>query len=558
MSEWATTNISNPVKKRFYSMMQKMTQYVASWTDIKKYIVPTRGQFNNAQPTYGQMIDHKTLIDSHATNSNRILASGLNSGMTSKSRPWFRLTLDDQEKLKIPGVKEWLDMTQRAMYTVLNKSNLYGCFQSCYEELGSFATGAFCILEDFDSVVRGRSYTAGEYALATDAQGRVCGFARQFWMTVDQVVKEFGLESCSSQVQSKWKQNDIDAQVNIYHLIEPNDKREPDRIDFNNMPYRSVYWESTETTDKYLRRSGFRKFPVVAPRWDTSTTDMIYGFGPGWHCLGNVKQLQKTQFDKLLAQEKLHNPPMQQDASIEGHTDFLPGGVTKTNASVPDAGVRPAYQIDPKLESFIELINELKDAIDKDFFVNLFLMLINIDKTNMTATEVAERQQEKIMMMGPILHRLDEEMLSPTLEIVFDIMQEAGMIMPPPPGLQGEIKIDYISVLAQAQRALGSVQIERVLTYIAEAGQFNPDMIDVFDFDESLREVADNEGIPAKLIRDEEAVAQIRAQRQKMQMAAQASELANQAADTTKKLADSQMGTGSALDGLTQPYLAQQ
>lgn len=547
-------NIRNPIKKRFFYMMQKMGYYLASWKDIKDYIVPVRGQFDSAAPIYGKMIDHTKLIDSHATNANRILGSGLNSGITPKSTRWVRFTFQDEQTLDIPGARDWLDFIQKQFESVLNQTNLYGIFQSTYEELGSFGTGCYILLPDFDSVVRGRSFTAGEYALATDNNGRVNAFARQYYMTVDQVVNEFGLNKCSSIVQAKKQNNQIDESVLIYNLIEKNSDKIEGILDASNKAYRSVYWEATEPNDMFLRESGFDRFPVIAPRWDVTTTDQIYGTGPGWYALGDVKQLQKTHFDKLLAQEKLHNPPMQQSGSVE-NVDTLPGGLTKTSDNVPDAGIKPAYQIDPKLDSFIELISELRDAIDKAFYVNLFLMIENLDETTQrTATEIAERKQERIMMTGPMIHRLDEEMLTPTIEFIIGEMEDAGMIPPPPPGIDGILEIEYVGVLAQAQKSTGSVSIQKVLEYVLTAMQADPDVLYVFDFKQSVREFAENEGLPSKLIKDEEFVNQMIAQAQKMQQAQMMAQMAESASKTTKNLADSNMDENSALKGLVAPY----
>ena len=231
-------------------------------------------------------------------------------------------------------------------------------------------------------------------------------------LTVSQCVESFGLENCSATVKNLYEQNKMDEWVKIRHLIEPNKKRIEGFSDAQNMPFRSVYWEESQSADGVLAFRGFEEFPVIAPRWDTVTTDTIYGYGPGWNALGNVKQLQKTQLDKLLAQEKAHNPPVQKDSSVEGHANLLPGGVTTVSSTLPNAGVRPAYQVNANLESFIELINSLREAINKDFFVDMFLMMVNFDKSNMTATEVAERQQEKMLMLGPVLERLQREMLS--------------------------------------------------------------------------------------------------------------------------------------------------
>jgi hypothetical protein len=370
-------------------------------------------------------------------------------------------------------------------------------------------------------------------------------------MTVGQLVGEFGYDNVSTNVQNKWDNNDLDNWVNVRHLIEPNDDRIESFEDYQNMPYKSLYWEQSNDDEKFLSKRGLRTFRVIAPRWELVKSDQTYGYAPGWYALGNVKQLQKTVKDKLIAQEKLHNPPMSADASVE-HTNLLPGGVTRTSATTPNSGVRPAYQINPNLESFLQMENHLKDAIDKDFFVNVFLMLIGDQRSGVTATEIAERKQEKVLMLGPILHRLDEEMLSPTLEIVFDIMYNNGLIEEPPAQIAGEnLKVKYISILAQAQRAVGVEQVERVIGFIGTYAQVAPQMLDVINFDEVARGVAELEGIPQKMVNDKATVEAIQEQKAQQQQMAMAAEMANSAADTTKKLADSPMDEENALNSLS-------
>jgi len=546
MASDSQTNIE--FNKRWNAMrFEAYNGWMSSWQALQTYINQKRGWFES-QANRGQMIDHKTLLDSHATQANRILASGLLSGMTSPSRPWFRLTLDDVTLDAAPNVRAWLDETQRRMVEVLNKSNIYSAFYNAYEELGQFGTACYLILDDFHSVIRCRNFTAGEYYLGLDSRGRVNSFARYFWMNVGQLVQEFGLENCTKQTQSMFQQNQVDTWVKVQQLIEPNESRIPDKSDFKNMPYRSAYWEFGNGQDQFLDKRGFIRFPVIAPRWETITTDQVYGVGPGWYALGNIKQLQKTTLDKLLAQEKLHNPPMVKDASVEGHVNLLPGGVTTISGSVPNSGPRASYQIDPKLESFIEMINHLYDTIDKDYYVNLFLMLMNVDRTNMTATEVAERQQEKIMMMGPVLYKIQEELLDPTMEIVFENMAAAGLIPEPPAEIQGmNLKVKYVSILAQAQQSLGVEQINRVVGFVGQSAAVNPDIIDVIDWDEAAREVGKLEGTPSKIFRDKADVDAIRAQKQQMQQATMAAQVANSGADTAQKLGNADMEGDNAL-----------
>jgi len=316
------------------------------------------------------------------------------------------------------------------------------------------------------------------------------------------------------------------------------------------MAYRSVYWEPG-AGDELLAFRGFEERPFIAPRWDTVTTDTIYGYGPGWNALGNAKQLQKTQLDKLLAQEKSHNPPMQKDGSVEGHVNLLPGGVTVTSSSLPNAGVRPAYQINANLESFIELIESLRTAINRDFFVDLFLMMVNFDKSNMTATEVAERQQEKIMMMGPVLERLQNEMLDPFLDRLFNILDRNMLLPPPPEEMQGmKLEVEYISILAQAQKAIGVNSISRVIGFIGGISPIKPDVADVYDLDEAVREVALLEGTPAKLVVARKVVEKIRADRAQALQTQQNLAAMETMSKSAKNAADAKTTEPSALTGM--------
>lgn len=541
--------------RRFQRLKTKHDKRMDTYQELSEYINPTRGMFFDTRDKINERIDHTVLIRSHATHAQRIFASGMNAGMTNKSSEWFELTTHSKEKLEVPGVKAWLDEVQKGMYSVLNESNLYGVFYHAYEEMGQFGPACYLVLPDMDTVVRGRSFTAGEYYIATDKNGMPDTFARGYQMTVEQMVDEFGIENCSSVVHTHWQNNELDTLIWVRHLIEPNKDRSPNRIDSRNMAYRSLYWEKGSNVGEgngdqgFLAIRGYDKFPVVAPRWETITTDDDYGYAPGWHALGAIKELQKTARDKLLAQEKTHNPPMVQDDQEDVFAELVPGGVTKMDLKNGVKGaLLPAYQIDVRLESFIQLLEEEKEEIDKFFFVNLFLMLLNSNNGQMTATEVAQRKQEQIMMMGPALHRLDKEMLTVTLELIYYYMDEAGMIPEPPPELDGQpLKIVFTSILAQAQKAVGIIKIERMVDRLAVMAQIQPDVLDNVDFDEMLREIADLDGLPAKIIKERGIVEKIRELRAQQQQLAMAADVAKTGADAAAKLSQAKTDTPSLL-----------
>lgn len=548
-SQYTEKQLAN---KRLEALKQEHSKWVPAYQDLSTYIDQTRGIFNGNRSKIGKMIDHKVLLDSHATDAKRITASGMQTGMTDPSRPWFKLTMDDFILDNVPGVRVWLDEVTRRMLAVLNKSNIYKVFQNCYDELVQFGTGCFLILEDYEEVVRGRSFTAGEYYLGVDNKGKINAFGRDFEMTTEQMLTEFGYESLSQRVKAYIDNKEFDVFVKIRHLIDKNDKRVAGYEDYLNMAWRSCYWEAGEGTNNFLAKRGYKTFSVIAPRWDCTTTEYAYGYGPSWHALGDIKELQVTHKDMLTAQEKLHRPPVVEDASVIGHSNQLPGGVTKVSSNVPNAGVRAAYQIDPKLDSFQLAITNLHQKIDKRMFADVFRMISNIPSGGNppTAYQITQMKQEQMMLLGPILHGLNEEMHSKAIDIIYQIMDDNGLLPEPPEGIEGqEIKVQYISILAQAQRAMGIEQINQTIGIVGNmAGLGRTDAWDNIDVDEVVREVNDLGGAPAKIILSKEQVAQLREARAQQQNQMLAMQAANSAADTGKKLADSPVGTGSMLD----------
>ena len=550
---------------RMYTKSQAMIRFTAlkseyllwrpALMEIKKYIAPLNGIFDTMPTSRAQMIDHKTLLDNYAAQAANILASGLTSGMTSPSSPWVKLELDiDREMTTDESV--WMADSEAVIYMMLKRSNIYSCLRGCHKELGAFGTGCFLVLEDFEDICRGRLFTAGQYYLGVDSKGRPNSFAREFWMQTGQAVEEFGYENCAPTIRVNWDYNRKDVWVKLYHLIEPNDTQIGELKDYNGMPFRSCYFDPADQSDRFLATRGYRKFPVVAPRWEVNSTDQIYGYGPGWYALGNAKELQKAKYDKVTARDLHNRPPMIQDSSVEGHASMIPGGMTKTTSSnVPNAGVRPAYQIQYDAQGHQITRQELREDIDRDFYVDLFKMLISRpDNTQMTAYEVAELQQEKIMQMGPVLYNIEKGELDVLIDLLWDIAVENKLIPVPPASLAGApIKVVYVSLLSQAMKAIGVNTINRVVGFVTSLGGISPEIAlkaaDNLDVDEAVRSVNKMEGGPAKLVRDPKLVKQDRDDRAKAQQAASASQMMSATADGMSKLGNVSMADGKTNAG---------
>jgi len=229
----------------------------------------------------------------------------------------------------------------------------------------------------------------------------------------------------------------------------------------------------------------------------------------------------------------------------------LPGGLTRSSATSPNAGVRPVYQLSPDFAAIENKIQNTKNAISEGLFADLFMMISQADRPNMTAREVVERHEEKLLMLGPVLERLESELLDPTIDISFDIMLEAGLLPPFPEDLAGqEINIEYISMLAQAQKMIGTTAVEQLTAYVGNLAAAKPTILDKFDEDEAVDSYAGMLGTPPKIIRTAEVVAQIREERAKANAAAQAAAAGPALVEGAKTMSETKIGQNSALDAL--------
>lgn len=542
-------------KRIFREMEQARSPWINVWRELAQYLAPTSGSFNDeAQTKQGEKINHKKIIDASAQRSVAILSAGMMSGLTSPSRSWFKLTLDGSEDTLSNAVERWLYDVKQRIDAVFAKSNVYAVLHNFYEEVVVFGTCAFLVEEDYKTVLHCRPLTIGEYMLGEDDRGQVNRFARQFFLTTYQLVAQFGIDNVPDAIKQQYQNHKYDMLHKVYHVITPNPDHKPGAVGNTNMPWASLYW--MDRSVKPLRESGYNDFPVIAARWELKRPSDVYGRGPGWTGLGDVKMLQKMQKTKLQALDKATNPPMMVSAKVQGEVNLLPGGLTRYN-DVTDAAVKPIYQINPDLQALENSIAQTRQRISEQFFADMFLMISNVDAGKMTATEVAERTQEKMMMLGPVLERLKNELLDPLIERAFNICQRAGILPPPPEEIQGrELHVSYISMIAQAQKAGALNTIRQGAQFAAELAEIQaaagPEVLDNVDFDGALREGLAAIGATPKMIRAEEDVENARQQRaQAQQEAAQQAQMA-QAVQSAKDLSATPLNNGSALDALVQ------
>jgi hypothetical protein len=327
---------------------------------------------------------------------------------------------------------------------------------------------------------------------------------------------------------------------------------------------RSCYYELQQSNKNVLlRESGFEELPTLVSRWDVLGDDP-WGTGPALDALGDAKALQFRERQKAKRIDKHNDPAMVASPDLKNkRTSLLSGDVTYvgfTPSGVPH--LQPAHVVNHDTSSLNEDIAAIMQRISRAMDEDLFLMLMLSDRREITAEEVARKYEEKVTMLGPILERQNDEKLDPAIDRAFAIALRRGLLPPPPEELQGSpLKTEYVSLLAQAQRLVSASSIERYSGFIgglakgqAEAGQV-PTILDKFDFDQAADEYADALGVPASVVRSDEEVEQIRAERadqaRAQQIAASAEPIAT-AAKAAKDLSETNVQGRSALDRIVE------
>ena len=504
------------------------------WREIAQYQMPRAGRFIETDANKGTK-KHQSIYDNAAIFAHRTLAAGMMSGMTSPARPWFRLGLSDKDLMEFAPVRDWLYQVAEIMRAVFSASNTYNALHQCYEELGAFGTWADFVQPDFENVVHHYPMTVGEYALAINDKGVVDTVYRQVQMTVGQMVQQFGRDKCSSAVQVMHDRGTLDAWVPIIHAVQPRAEYDKTKRDNLNMPWSSCYFEAGANEDKFLSEGGFKRFPALCPRWVVTGND-IYGRSPGMDCLGDVKQLQHEQLRKAQAIDYQVNPPLQIPTQYKDQANKrLPGGVMFVDATGPGGGVRSAYEVNLRLDYLLADIQDTRERIRGAYYADLFLMMANDKRSGVTATEIAERHEEKLLMLGPVLERLQNELLSPLIDITFERMTTAGILPPPPPEIQGrELNIEFISTLAQAQRAVAAAGSDRLLGTVTTLAQLWPEVRHKIDAMQVIDDYGAMFGVNPKIVvPDEQAKAKADAEAQAAQAAQQGMAMA-QAVDSAK------------------------
>ncbi|MEX9793572.1 portal protein [Morganella morganii] len=545
-------SLKQQLNKQLSQLKAERLSFEPHWRELSDFTRPRSTRFTASEVNRGDRRNSK-IIDPAAVMAARTLSSGMMSGITSPARPWFRLATPDRDLMDYGPVKLWLETVEQRMNEVFNRSNLYQSLPLMYEDLGTFATGAMAVVADPQRVIRTVPFPTGSFYIANGADLSVDTAVREFSMTVRQVITEFGMDAVSDTVKSQWNSGQYGQWVNVVHAVYPNLDRQTGKLEAKHKAYKSVYYEANSTDDKLLRESGYDEFPIMAPRWEVNGEDVYGSSCPGMVALGSVKALQLLQRRKAQMIDKITNPPLQAPASIKSQRiSTIPGGINYLPMADVNNQIKPLFQIPANgTNGLLEDIQDTRQIIDHAYFVDLFRMMQTVNTRSMPVEAVAEMREEKLLMLGPVLQRLDSELLDKLINRTFSVMAENNLLPVPPDEMQGmQLKVEYISVMAQAQKAIGVSSIERFIGFTSGIGQFKPDALDKINVDETIDAYAASIGVPPSVVATNEQVAQIRENRAQQQAMAQQMQMAQAAVGGAQALGNTPMDDNSALAAL--------
>lgn len=526
--------------KRFDRLKTNRTNWDQLWQEVLKYVVPRKAWVTRRRETAGERVD-SDLFDTTARRANQVLASGFQGNMTNPATKWFNLRLQDPELNRINEVKLWLGDSENKILDVLNGSNFNEQIHEAYIDLGSVGTATLLEEEDTIDLIRFTAIFIEEIVIDEDAKGRIVTVYRKFQLSAKAAFDLWG-ERSGPKTKEAMDNNKWDDKITFIHCVEKRDAFDPRSARSINLPWASIHVEVDSR--EVVAEGGFHEFPYMVTRFNKVAGDM-YGYSPGVILLPDIKMVNAMAKTMIKAAQKIVDPPL-----IMPHDGFLlplktiPGGINYKLTGNTNDKIEP-LETKGNIPVGRDMINDYRLAINNGYFTDLFLLLA--DRKNMTATEVQERIAEKMVMLGPVIGRLQSEMLDPIISRTFGILLRNNILLPPPQILQGrDLVIEYVSPLALAQRREAITSVSSLLQLTGGVAQFIPEVIDKIDGDKVVDEAAEIFGVSPEIIRDARQVSEIREQRAKAEQEQAQLALAQQAVEADKTLSESNKNNAEA------------
>lgn len=535
-------------KKRYDALLasDERAHFMHQWEEIAEVMSPRKTMFLGA-PTPGGKRQSK-VFDPTGIHALDLLAAGLHGMATNPSSKWFSLRLIDNEFQNDQEVLAYLSDVEDRIWSELYSpgTQFTTSLHECYHDLGGFGTSCIFIGERDDGKILFQARPLSEIVVAENADGLIDTVYRCSEYTVSQLMElgqREGWEEPSEHVRELYQQEKYDEKIKVVHVVGPRRLREYGRKDARNKPIESTYFE--HKTGHVLRESGFDEMPYLVPRWSKLPGE-CYGRSPAMTALPDVKMLQQMSITLMKAAQKAADPTtfLPSDGTFGKQIRIVPGGINFYKGRGTDIVTLPVGSLPITLEIMEGVRNRIRTTMHVD------VMQMFTPDANMTATEVMQRQQERMRMMGPIVGRLEAEMLGPLITRVFGVLSRADRLPKPPEALaKKEWSVEYVSPIATAQKAVeaeGLMKAAQIFGVFGEQGLM--ELAKRINFDRATDYAWELFNIEPDLLTNEEERAERAQQEEAMMATAQAPQVAGAAAQGARAVKD--LGDAQATGGI--------
>lgn len=504
----AETDLTKDLLKRFGKLVTQRQTWESHWQEVADYMMPRKADVTKQRSKGDKRSE--LIFDSSPLHAVELLSASLHGMLTNPSTPWFSLRFKNVDTGDADEANEWLQDTTEKMYDAFNRSNFQQEIFELYHDLITFGTASMFIEEDADDIVRFSTRHIGEIYISENNKGRIDTVFRKFKISARAAILQFGEKNVSNALRGT-AMKDPYEEVTILHVVYPRENYDPKKKDAKNMPFASCYIELDNKHE--VSQSGFNEFPYVVPRYLKASFE-IYGRSPAMTALPDVKMLNEMSKTTIKAAQKQVDPPLLvPDDGFILPVRTVPGGLNFYRAGTRDR-IEP-LNIGANNPLGLNMEEQRRNAIRDTFYVNQLMMQ---NGPQMTATEVVQRNEEKMRLLGPVLGRLQSELLRPLIDRTFAILLRKKIFRQAPQFLAGQdIQIEYVSPLAKAQRSSELQSIMRAIEIFGSLAQISP-VFDHINIDNLVTHLADIVGVPAKVLNSKAEVNAIRQKKQQEMM----------------------------------------
>ena len=502
----AKTDLTKSLLARFDRLKGQRQNWETHWQEVADYMQPRKADVTKTRSKGDKRTE--LIFDASPIQAVELLAASLHGMLTNPATPWFSLRFKNQELEMEDEAKLWLESATEVMYSAFNRSNFQQEIFELYHDLITFGTAAMFIQEDNEDILKFSTRHINEIFIAEDDKGRIDTVYRKFKLSVRATIQQFG-DSVSMDIKAQAKKDPYN-EIEILHAVYPRADFNPKLKDAENMPFESVYVEYKNGNE--LSISGFQEFPFVVPRYLKASHE-IYGRSPAMTALPDVKMLNEMSKTTIKAAQKQVDPPLLvPDDGFLLPVRTVPGGLNFYRSGTRDR-IEP-LNIGANNPLGLNMEEQRRNSIRAVFYVNQLMMQ---DGPQMTATEVIQRNEEKMRLLGPVLGRLQSELLKPLIDRVFNILLRNNQLPQAPEFLSGQdIEIEYVSPLAKAQKSTELQSIMRAIEILGSLANVAP-VFDYINFDNLVKHLAEIVGVPQKLLKSQSQVTAERQQAQQQQ-----------------------------------------